>query len=332
MALQLKQAQRKKAYLKLGISAPSGGGKTLGALLIGYGLMKEKYPKENEDFRWGKIAIVDTENGSGELYVGAEIANTKIGHYNAVTLTAPFEAEKYIQAIDLCEESGIEVCIIDSTTHLWSGEGGLLEQQSALSKRTGNGYTAWRDITPQHNKFVEKMLQTPMHIIATMRAKQEYALDKDDKGNNGFKVRKMGLEPEQRKGMEYEFTLFLEINAEHEAFGSKDRTSIYDQKTFKIDPKVGQTLMEWLEGGTSEETVVIATAHKADKEKSMTAVKEEIIGLCKSLGGRENEILMGILKEYDPKQNPNSINDEEKLSQLRSELLDLQSQMTTVVN
>lgn len=329
MALQLKRAQRSKAYLKLGMSAPSGGGKTLGALLIAYGLMKEKYPNESDAFRWGKIAIIDTENGSGELYVGKEFENLgiTIGEYNAITLTAPFEADKYTAAINLCEENGIEVCIIDSTTHLWSGKGGLLEQQGNIAKRSGNSYTAWRDVTPQHNRFVETMLQTPMHIIATMRAKQEYVLEKDDKGSTT--VRKMGLEPEQRKGMEYEFTTFFEVNAEHEAFGSKDRTSLFDQKTFVITPKIGVTLMQWLEGGVDETPVVVATEHKAEKEIAIKAVKEEIINLCKALGGSKNEKLMVIVRQYTPEgsSNPNMITDEVKLADLRADLLDLQNQM-----
>lgn len=326
MALQLKQAQRSKAYLKLGMSAPSGGGKTLGALLIAYGLMKEKYPNKDDAFRWSKIAVVDTENGSGELYVGKEIekAGVTVGIYNAVTLEPPFEATKYTQAIELCEEAGIEVCIIDSTTHLWSGEGGLLEQQGNIAKRGGNSYTAWRDITPQHNRFVEKMLQTPMHIIATMRSKQEYVMEKDEKGNTT--VRKLGLEPEQRKGMEYEFTTFFEVNAEHQAFGSKDRTSMFDQKTFVITPKVGQELMKWLEGGTSAAPVVVAESHSADKEAATKAVKDEIIELCKALGGSKNETLMAVVKQYAPNGNPNSISDVQKLADLRTELLDLQAQ------
>ena len=323
MGLQLKQAQRSKAYLKLGMSAPSGGGKTLGALLIAYGLMKEKYPKESDETRWGKIAIIDTENGSGELYVGKEIANTKIGVYNAVTLTPPFEADKYTDAIELCREAGMEVCIIDSTTHLWSGQGGLLEQQSNAAKRSGNSYTAWREVTPQHNRFVDTMLQTPMHIIATMRSKQEYVQEKDDKTGKTT-VRKLGLEPEQRKGMEFEFTTFFEINAEHEAFGSKDRTSLFDQKTFKITPAVGATLMQWLESGVdigTQANVIAATTHKVDKEAAMAKLKGDVIALCRELGGSKNEALMEVVKRYVPSGNPNSITDEEQLSDLYEELV-----------
>lgn len=319
MALELKRARRSKAYLKLGMSAPSGGGKTLSALLIAFGLMKEKHPLIPESDLWSKIVIIDTENGSGELYVGADIANVKIGEYNAITLTPPFEADKYTQAIDLAQESGMEVCIIDSTTHLWSGEGGLLEQQNNAAKRGGNSYTAWRDITPMHNRFVETMLQTPMHIIATMRSKQEYVQEKDEKGKTT--IRKVGLEPEQRKGMEYEFTTFFEINAEHEAFGSKDRTSLFDQKTFKITPKIGVELMRWLEGGTDEpEEVIAVSTHKAKPAEAKEKLKGEIVELCKVLGGRANETLMAMLTEVTPNGNPNSIEDIDKLVLLKSDL------------
>lgn len=335
MALELRKAQRSKAYLKLGMSAPSGGGKTLGALLIAYGLMKEKYPKESEDALWNKIAIIDTENGSGELYVGKDDiqgVNLKIGEYNAITLKAPFEADKYTSAIQLCEDSGIEVCIIDSSTHLWSGQGGLLEQQSAAAKRSGNSYTAWRDVTPQHNRFVDKLLQTPMHIIATMRSKQEYVQEKDEKTNKTT-VRKLGLEPEQRKGMEYEFTTFFEINAEHEAFGSKDRSSIFDQKTFKITPKVGQQMMEWLNTGVSTEHKVVAKEeqHVATKTTGIDALKAEIIQMCKDLGGSSNQVLTDTVKKYTPKGNPNSINDEDELFKLRLDLIDLKEKQETIV-
>jgi len=326
MAMELKRAQRSKAFLKLGMSAPSGGGKTAGSLLIAYGLMKEKYPKATDKEIWAKIAIIDTENGSGELYVNSEIANTKIGEYNAITLTAPFEADKYTNALELCENNSIEVAIIDSTTHLWSGEGGLLEQQGNAAKRTGNSYTAWREITPQHNRFVEKMLQSQLHVIATMRSKQEYVQEKDS-STGKTTVRKLGMEPEQRKGMEYEFTTFFEINAEHEAFGSKDRTSLFDQKTFPITPKVGQQLMKWLDGGVTTESVVVAT-HSANKAESAANIKTEIIDMCKELGGSKNEILMEIVKKYAPNGNPNSISDELELSKLRSELVDLQAQKT----
>lgn len=328
MALQLKKAQRSKAYLKLGMSAPSGGGKTLSSILLAYGLLKEAHPNWTDEQIWEKIAIIDTENGSGQLYVGSEFYNTTIGVYNVITLEAPFEAEKYIQAVDLCKEAEMEVCIIDSTTHLWSGTGGLLEQQNNAAKRGGNSYTAWRDVTPMHNRFVETMLQTPMHIIATMRAKQEYVQEKDSNGKTN--IRKVGMEPEQRKGMEYEFTMFFEISNEHEAFGAKDRTSQFDQKTFKITPEVGKQMMKWLEAGTDKPAEVVKESmEKADPKKALDSAHEQVLEQIKKLGGSKNPVLMTLLKENTPdgKGNPNSIKDVKQLIELHIKLQDLEARM-----
>lgn len=281
MALQLKKAERKKAKLKLGMSAPSGGGKTLGALLIAYGLMKEKYPNLSDEDLWQKIAIIDSENGSGELYSNIEKAGVRIGEYNVITLTAPFTPERYIEGIQLCYNSGLEVCIIDSTTHLWTGVGGALDKQGDIAKRTGNSYTAWRDVTPGHNRFIETMLQTDIHIIATMRSKTEYVQEKGSDGKTT--VRKVGLNPIQRDGMEYEFTSFLEIDAEHNAFGSKDRTGIVDQKYFKISPTVGVDFMKWLESGVdaSKPPVIISEVITSDeKAKELQIVLDELKEIC----------------------------------------------------
>lgn len=319
MALELKKAQRKKAKLKLGMSAPPGGGKTAGSLLIAYGLMKEKYPTLSDAEIWEKIAVVDSENGSGQLYVGAEIAGTKIGEYNTITLEAPYEADKYTNSVILCKNSGIEVVIIDSTTHLWSGTGGLLEQQGNIAKRTGNSYTAWRDITPQHNRFVETMLTTDIHIIATIRSKIDYVQEKDP--NTGkTTVRKVGLNPIQKEGMEYEFTVFFEIDAEHNAFGSKDRTSIFDQKTFKITPEVGRKLMAWLESGQDENKQVLASM---EDEHDVEELKEKTVKICSELGGKSNENLMALLKEYHPSGNPNKIESNEKRKELYNKLVEM---------
>ncbi len=284
--------------------------------MIAYGLMKEQYPELSDTELWNKIAIIDTENGSGELYVNKEVGRIKIGQYNAITLSAPFEVTKYIEALEVCEEAGMEVAIIDSTTHAWSGTGGLLEQQGNTAKRTGNSWTAWRDVTPQHNKFIEKMLQSNMHIIATMRSKTEYVQEKDQSSGK-ITVRKIGMNPIQKDGMEYEFTLFLEIDAEHQAFGSKDRTSIYDQKYFTITPDVGKQLMEWLNSGTNTPKEVIAVSKAIPKpEEVLKAIQDEIVKLGSEKGGKNSKEFMDLLKEYAPDNNPYKIKDIDKASEL----------------
>jgi hypothetical protein len=294
--LQLKKAARRKAYLKMGITAPAGGGKTAGSLLLAFGLMKEKYPNLSDEKVWEKIAVIDTENGSGELYVNSVIANTKIGEYNAITLTAPFSADKYINAIEICENNGIEVAIVDSTTHLWAGEGGLLEKQNtvATKSKSGNSYTAWREVTPDHNRFVDKMLQCNMHLIATMRSKMEYVQEKDEHGNS--RVRKLGLKPVQREGMEYEFTVFLDIDDNHTAVASKDRTGLLDGKTFKINPQVGRDLMNWLDSGSDEAPVVLAD------NRTLADVKREVAQLVKSNPEKDYKTLV-----FEKHGNPNEL-------------------------
>lgn len=298
--LQLKKAARRKAFLKMGITAPAGGGKTLGGLLLAYGLMKEKYPSLSDSDLWAKVAIIDSENGSGELYVNSVHANVKVGEYNAITLTPPFTADKYISAIEICEQNNIEVAIIDSTTHLWAGEGGLLEKQNTITakSKSGNSYAAWREVTPDHNRFVEKMLQSNLHLIATMRSKMEYVQEKDDNGNS--KVRKLGLKPVQREGMEYEFTVFLDIDDNHTAIASKDRTGLLDGKAFKITPQIGKDLMEWLDSGTETAPVVIADG------RTLADVKKEL-GKTVKANPEKAEQFKEVYLKYDSEGNPNNL-------------------------
>lgn len=291
MALELKKALRKRAKLKIGMAAPSGGGKTLGALLIAYGIVKGENPGIKDADAWDKIAIIDSENGSGELYAGRDVSGVTIGQYGCITLTPPFTADTYIQAIHLCEEAGMEVCIIDSTSQLWAGQGGMLEKQGNIAKRTGNSYTAWRDVTPELNRFVDTMLQTDMHIIATMRSKTEYVQEKDSNGRTT--VRKVGLAPVQRDGMEYEFTMFFDIDAEHQAFASKDRTGIVDGQYFTITPELGKKMAKWLDGGV-ESSVKEVVLKKSEPEIPKETVDDVISKISTEF---KNKMSSGIDKE-----------------------------------
>lgn len=245
MAIQIRKAERKKAKLRLGLGAPSGAGKTMGALLLAFGITGD----------WSKIGLIDTENGSGELYVGQKVNTPEgevvIGEYLYCRIEPDYEVSKYINAQKAMEQAGAECIIQDSISHAWAGAGGLLDKQGKIADKTGNSYTAWRNITPEHNLLVETMLASPAHIIATMRSKQEYVLETNEKGKQAPK--KIGMAPVQREGMEYEFTVMLDIDMKHTASASKDRTSIFDGKFFKISPKTGQQLKEWLELGKEPE-------------------------------------------------------------------------------
>src|SRR5678815_2808400 len=144
--MQLRKATRKKAKIRLGLSAVSGGGKTYSAILIAKGLCGDL----------GKVAIIDTENGSADLYA-------HLGGFNVVTLTAPFTPERYIEAIKSCEKAGMEVIIVDSISHEWDGKGGCLEIVESL----GGKYQDWAKVTPRHQAFLEAIIHSSAHIITT---------------------------------------------------------------------------------------------------------------------------------------------------------------------
>jgi hypothetical protein len=222
--MQLQTAQRKRAKIKMGMQGPSGSGKTYSSLLIAYGLCND----------WKKIAVVDTENHSADLYA-------HLGAYNTISLSAPFTPERYMQAIDVCENAGMEVIIIDSITHEWEN---LLDHHSSLQ---GNSFTNWGKITPRHNDFVQRILQSPCHIISTIRTKQDYVLT--DK-NGKMVPEKVGLKSVQRDGVEYEMTLVFDLDMKNHATASKDRTGLFFGKPeFKISIETGKMIHEWCNKG-----------------------------------------------------------------------------------
>lgn len=227
--MEIKKAQRMKAKLRMGIAAPSGAGKTYSALLLAFGL-------------GGKVGLVDTEHGSGHLYA-------HLGDYDVIEVSAPYSVAKYTQAIKAFEDAGYQTIIIDSLSHAWAGDGGLLDKQGKLADRGTNSFAAWRTITPEHNALVDAMLRSPCHIIATMRAKQDYVLETNDKGKQ--QPKKVGMAPVQREGMEYEFTVMLDVDMHHIASASKDRTSLFDGRFFKIGKETGVELLQWLETGVA---------------------------------------------------------------------------------
>lgn len=226
--MQIRKAVRKKARLRLGLVAPSGAGKTFSALQLAFGL-------------GGKIGMIDTEHGSGDLYANQ-------GEYDIINIEAPYTVAKYQEAITAFENEGYNVIIIDSLSHAWAGDGGLLDKQGKIADSgKGNGYTAWRQITPEHNALIDAMLQSPCHIIATMRAKTEYVIEKNERGKDV--PRKVGMAPIQREGMDYEFSVVLDIDQNHVASSSKDRTGLFDGSYFKVTRETGQQLLAWLEEG-----------------------------------------------------------------------------------
>lgn len=231
--MELKKASRKKVKLRLGLSGASGFGKTYSALLLAFGMTND----------WSKIAVIDTENGSAELY-------SDLGEYNVITLTAPFSPERYIEAIQTCERAEMEVIIIDSITHEWEGKGGCLEiaDQVTQASTSKNSYAAWAKVTPRHQRFIDSILQSRCHVITTVRRKQDYDMVKN---GNKTEIVKVGMKEVTREGFEYELTVNFELTTDnHYVKASKDRTGMFmNQPEFVITEETGHKIFEWCERG-----------------------------------------------------------------------------------
>ena len=228
-SLGLRKATRQKTKIRIGLSGPSGSGKTYSALMLASGMAD-----------WEKIAVIDTENGSADLY-------SHLGGYSVIRLVAPFSPERYIQAIKECEDAGMEVIIIDSVSHEWDGKGGCLESNDLVGQTRfkGNNWAAWSVTTPRHQKFVEAIISSGCHLITTARSKTD-TIQTEDK-----KIKKVGLKEIQREGWEYELTVNFTLDRDgNYATASKDRTEMFiNGDPFKITEKTGKKILKWASEG-----------------------------------------------------------------------------------
>ncbi len=281
--MEIRKAQRKAAKIKLALQGPSGSGKTMSALLLASGIAD-----------WSKIAVIDTENHSADLYA-------HLGEYNVLQLSKPFAPERYIKAIESCEKADMEVIIIDSITQEWGGTGGILDLHGNMS---GNSFTNWSKITPRHNAFVQKILESPCHIIATIRTKTDYTLSE----KNGKMVpEKVGLKGITRDGMDYEFTIVFDLDIKHFAKASKDRTGVFMDKPEKIiTSDFGEKILLWCNSGVSINNIssYISTAKTVEKLREILRQYPEHRDILEPLAVKRREQLS--LKIIEPIKNSNN--------------------------
>ena len=228
--MQLRKSERKQAKIKMALQGSSGSGKSLSSLLLAKGLTNDNL---------AKVAVVDTENGSADLYA-------HLGNYNVLPLQPPYTPEKFIEAMEVCEKAGMECIILDSISHVWDE---LLDYHSKLP---GNSFTNWNKVTPRQKAFIDKILQCNAHVIATMRTKQDYVLQQKD---GKYVPEKVGLKAVQRDDVSYEFTIVFDIDIKHFAIASKDRTNLFSGKPEFMINSTGKRILEWCTSPTKEEDV-----------------------------------------------------------------------------
>ena len=264
----------------------SGSGKTFSALSIASELGK-------------KILVVDTEHGSASKYAD-------LFEFDVVE-PPDFAPEYFILAIDLAAAHDYDVVIIDSLSHAWMGRGGILELHGNAEARTKNNFTAWKDVTPKHQALIEAIVSARCHVIATMRAKTEYAMNQE---NGRTKVQTVGLAPVQRDGMEYEFDVVAHLDENNNFIVKKTRCPMLSDKIYpKAGANVAEVLKIWLQG--EKKTIVRMPEPVAAQLPAAEAVSpsqridenQELIGeikrLLNDLGKNEVDFNTWFQKNYE---------------------------------
>ncbi len=276
----IRKAERKKAKLRLGLSGAAGSGKTRGALEIATGM-------------GGKIGMIDTESGRGDIYA-------RDYEYDLIRLEAPYSTARYIEAMKMFEEAGYDILIIDSMSHAWNGAGGVV----SIVDAGGKGWFSPQGIKAgaEQQAFIDAIITSKMHIICTFRAKTKYEVEKNDRGQNV--PRKIGLEPIQKDNVEYELTLFMTLDQNHYGTVTKDNTKMYDQQIIKVDKEMGAHLMRWLDEGVDpkrqfEEVVLPQTIENMQSAETLDDLRTIFTDYYRKYGKDHPEHLEGVIRAKD---------------------------------
>lgn len=305
MAFQIKQAKRELIWTKVALIAPSGGGKTYSALRLATGMMQELKKLGLEQN--GKILLANTEQKRGYYYANEF-------NYDIVDVDSPHNPEKYVELVEFAVEQKYPILILDSTTHEWEGKGGCLD----LHQLAGGTFQSWAKVTPRHNKFLVAVADSPIHIIATMRADDQYVLEQGDSKTN---VKKVGVGAQQRKGFEYEFTTtFLLDQSTNVAEPKKDNTHLFEHDSTILTEKNGIQIIQWANSG---EGYTPPIRNSEMDVELYTKLKNEIKTLAKNATPELLEKYKEVFKEFDEDGNPNNIKDIEKLKQLTEKMKEI---------
>lgn len=269
--LTFQRATKAQARARIALIGVSGSGKTFTALTFASVLGQ-------------RVALIDTEHGSASKYADEFT-------FDVLNLE-DFAPARYVAALDAAAAAGYDVVIIDSLSHAWAGKGGALEMVDNAASRPGvNKFSAWRDVTPWHNRLIDTIIASPCHVIATMRAKTEYVVEQAKGGTN---ITKVGLAPVQREGMEYEFDVVGDLTDTHTLHITKTRCRALDGQTIRLPgAETAQVIKAWLTDGAAPVAPVPAfiPAPEAPAQSPADRVKAKQRGLQTDLALPSTDIL-----------------------------------------
>lgn len=286
--------------MRVGFFGPSGSGKTMSALRFAKGLVGS----------WDKIAVIDTEQGSADLY-------SHLGEYNTLQLSE-FGPDNYVAAIEYVESiPSIECLVIDSISHEWEGVGGCLD----IHAKMGGRFETWAKVTPMHNKFIQAILQSRLHVLVTGRSKIDYDMSKDEKGK--AKIEKVGLKTITREGLDYEMTVAFRIGHDHLVTIDKDRTDIFKSPIpFMITEETGKKVRDWNDNGKPDFSPTMVEILKIIKEVTNNFQdKDALDGIVQKYGKSSDMALLPIEKQTEILTELKLLQEENQSAAVEEELL-----------
>jgi len=243
MTITFRPALRENVGLLIGMIGPSGGGKTYSAMRLASGLSNGK-----------PFAVIDTESRRALHYAD-------MFKFDHAELHAPFRPDAYAEAIKAADAAGYPVVVVDSCSHEWAGEGGILDwQEEELTRMAGDDYrkreackmAAWIRPKMSHKQMMQRLLQVKAHLILCFRAEEKTGMEKDANGKTVI-VQK-GWQPICEKNVPYELGMSFLLTPDHPGIGQPLKLQEQHRKLFDlnqpIDEKAGQRLAEWAAGGT----------------------------------------------------------------------------------
>lgn len=309
MKFEVKKAVREKIYAKVALMGASGSGKSYSSLKLATGMADEI---ERETGKRPKILMGNSEAARGRYYANEF-------DYDIVDMVAPHAPENYVDLINFAVQQGYGILIIDSTSAEWEGKGGCLD----LQKQAGGRYQDWAKITPRHNKFINTLSDSPIHIIATMRGKDQYVMSQSE-GYNGkttTKVEKVGVGAKQREGFEYEFTCTFLLDVKtNTAETQKDNTHIFENEgAILLSENHGSRIIQWANSGDAQyippkrsieakKSEEVKKQAEEDKSKLQSVIKE-IDATAREKAKVDKDKVVEAIKKYHTSANYNSIKD-----------------------
>ena len=267
-------ADRTQVPARIALTGPTNAGKTLTAIYLAIGMVQASHPDFTLQEVFKKIALIDTERGRGKFYANRTDLPFETSQFYYMEIQAPYTSNKYVEAVKSADKlvGPTGVIIVDSLSHAWNYEGGILDRKNQKDLGGGNSYTNWASFTTEHNQMINTILSTKANFIGTMRSKMDYVMEANVQGKMAPK--KVGLKPVQRDDTEYEFDITLMLDAEHTATIIKDTTvlSQYADPTGNIGmitPELGTIITKWLNQGVDPKILI-----EESRLKNIEVIKE----------------------------------------------------------